>query len=226
MKENRIWEIDFLRAAAIIVMITFHTVYDLEYFAGVKVNSESTVWAYIGNLSGLIFIFISGISSGFSRSSFKRGLKVFGYGMIITLATYIVDKGNYIRFGILHLLGISMMLFPLLKRLNKTFLIFLSAVSIGIGVYIDGLILNTKLLLPFGIMYPNFSSVDYYPIFPYIGVFIIGIIIYNTVYFEKRSIFRFNPRIPLVSVISGNSLMIYLLHQPIIVGIIMIIKKL
>lgn len=226
MKENRIWEIDLLRVLALIMMIIFHTAYDLNYFAGAKINYENPMWTYIGKLSGLLFIFISGISSGFSKNSFKRGLKVFGYGMIITLATYVADKDNYIRFGILHLLGVSMMAFPLLKRLKAAFLIILSTVSIGIGVYIDGLLLNTKLLLPLGIMYPKFSSIDYYPIFPYIGIFIIGIFIYKKVYFDKRSIYKFNSTIPLVSIISKNSLKIYLLHQPIIIGVIMIIKKL
>lgn len=225
MKKNRIWEIDLLRTIAIILMIAFHTVYDLNYYAEVKINYESPIWNYIAVLSGLLFIFISGISSGFSKNSFKRGLMVFGYGMLITFITYLFESKDYVRFGILHFLGISMMLFPILKRLRETFLILISIASIGIGMYFEKVILNTKLLLPLGIMYHGFSSIDYYPIFPYLGVFIFGIIVYKKVYINKKSVFKLKPNIPLIDVISRNSLNIYLLHQPIIIGIILFIKK-
>lgn len=217
-KKSRIWEIDLIRFIAIVLMVTFHLVYDLNEFAGVNVEYEFGIWYYIGAISAILFIFISGISSGFSRNTFKRGLKVLGFGMIITIATYFFDSSQYIRFGILHFLGVSMMFFPLLKKINNWLLLIIGVFSFIAGKYIEMITLNTFLLLPFGFMYRGFASMDYYPLFPYISYFILGILCYKLFYYKGKSFFGFNFNINLVQVVGKHSLIIYLLHQPIILS--------
>lgn len=165
MENRRIFEIDLLRTVAIILMIIFHIVYDLNEFAGIDINYKSGFWYWEGRIAALIFIFISGISSGFSKNSFKRGVKVLGLGMGITIVTYIVIREQYIRFGILHLLGTGMILFPLLKRINNYILLLLSGVIIITSAMFNDILVNTSLLLPFGFMYGGFNTVDYYPLF-------------------------------------------------------------
>lgn len=219
-RKNRIWEVDLLRFVAILLMVIFHFIYDLNEFLGVNVEYEFGFWKFVGAASAILFIFISGISSGFSRNTFKRGFKVLCFGMIITIATYIFDSSQYIRFGILHFLGVSMMLFPFLKKINNWVLVIIGVLSFIVGKYIEIMTVNTFLLLPFGFMYSGFASMDYYPLLPYISYFIFGILCYKLFYYKGRSLLNFNFNLGLVQVVSKHSLSIYLLHQPILLGII------
>ncbi len=217
---RRIWEIDLLRATAIILMIIFHTVVDLNIFAGIDIDYLTGFWYWEGKISALTFIFLAGISSGFSRNSVRRGIKVVAFGMAITLVTYILSKEQYVRFGILHLLGTSMIIFPLLKKMNNVLLLISAAVIALIAIPLKNALVDTSLLLPFGIMYKGFATLDYYPLSPYFSMFILGIIAYKTYYYKKQSLFKSSYENKYITTISKNSLAIYLIHQPVIITII------
>ncbi len=224
MGNRRIWEIDFLRAIAIILMVIFHIVYDLNEFLGIEADYLSGFWYWEGKTSALMFIFLAGISSGFSKNTVKRGIKILIFAMVITLVTYIFFREQYIRFGILHLLGTSMVLFPLLKKMNNV-LLFISAVFIALtSISIKSTLVDTSLLLPFGVMYRGFVTLDYYPISPYLSVFILGILAYKMYYYKGQSIFKFHYKNEYLSIISKNSLAIYLIHQPVLVGMAIMIN--
>jgi len=218
VSSRRIWEIDFLRAIAVILMVTFHVIFDLKEFAGIAINYQSGLWYWVGKISALMFLFLAGISSGFSKNSVKRGIKIFIFAVAITFVTYIFFREQYIRFGMLHLLGVGMILFPLFKRMNNILLI-ISAAAIGFtAVLIKGTLADTSLLLPLGVSYKGFVSLDYYPISPYLSVFILGILVYKMYYYRSESLFKFHCENEYISMISKNSLGIYLVHQPILVG--------
>lgn len=224
MGNRRIWEIDILRAIAIILMVIFHIVYDLNEFVGLDIDYLSGFWYWEGKTSALMFIFLAGISSGFSKNTVKRGIKVLIFAMVITLVTYIFFREQYIRFGILHLLGTSMILFPLLKKMNNI-LLFISAVFIVLtAISIKSILVDTSLLLPFGVMYRGFVTLDYYPISPYLSVFILGILAYKMYYYKGQSIFKFHYKNEYLSMISKSSLAIYLIHQPVLVGMAIVIN--
>ena len=217
MENKRIWEIDLLRAVAIILMATFHTVFDLNQFIGIDLDYQSGFWYWLGKASALAFIFLAGVSSGFSKNTVRRGIKVLAFAMAITIVTYIFFKEQYIRFGILHFLGTSMIIFPVLKRMNN-YLLLTSAVIIAFtAIPLKNILSDTSLLLPFGVMYQGFATFDYYPLIPYLSVFILGVLAYKMYYYKKRSLFKFRFENSGISMISNNSLAIYLIHQPIIV---------
>jgi uncharacterized membrane protein len=215
---RRIWEIDLLRAIAIILMVIFHIVYNLNELVGINVDYQSGFWYWEGKASALTFIFLAGISSGFSRDSVKRGIKVLVYAFALSAFTYIFFTYEYIRFGILHFLGISMILFPLLKRLNNKLLFVTAIVIVLISIPLEGITVNTGLLIPFGITYLGFITLDYYPLIPYLSAFILGILAYKMYYYKKQSLFKFNYENKYIVMISRNSLSIYLIHQPIIIA--------
>jgi uncharacterized membrane protein len=224
MVKNRIIEIDLLRVAAIILMVVFHFVYDLNEFAGVDIDYDSTFWFSIGKAAALLFIFVSGISSCLGRNSIKRGIKVLGFGLLISIVTYFFDPREYIRFGILHFLGISILLSYFLKKLNKPCLFILSIASVLLGLWANSVSVATFLLLPFGFMYIGFATFDYYPLFPYLSVFIFGILAYKVFYQKGQSLMKREYRLNKVNFISKHSLLIYLVHQPIIIGVIIVCK--
>jgi len=218
-------EIDMLRAIAIVLMVLFHLVYDLKEFAGININYQDPVWFLIGKTSALLFIFISGLASGFSKSPVRRGFKVLLYGMGITIVTYLAMRDMYVRFGILHFLGVTMIFSPLLYSLSSQILWALAGASALLGFGLKRIVLETSLFLPFGLMYKDFSSIDYYPLFPYISVTFLGILAYRHLYARRSKplcIFQLNLK-PILW-LSRNSLVIYLVHQPIILLIIFSIK--
>jgi len=220
--KKRIFEIDFLRFVAIIFMVLYHFAYDVQYYLGKDINFEGLGWTFIGKTSSFLFILVSGISSGFSKDNIRRGIKTFIWGLVVTFVTFIFLKEEYVRFGILHFLGLCMMIYPFLYNINSIVLLILSFISFYLGLFLKKITVNTFLFLPFGLYYKGFSSIDYFPVFPYISIYIIGIIIYKSFY--KKGITLFKIKVGFIEYISQKSLVIYLIHQPILLGIIYLIK--
>ena len=223
MAEKRVWEIDFVRAVAIICMVIFHLLFDLVEYLNIDVPYWDSLIVYISN-GVVFFMFISAISSGFSKHPVQRGAIVFAIGMGITVVTYLLMPDVYVRFGILHFLGVSMMLFPLLKKLNNVVLAGLAVLSLVIGIVFQDILVDTWVLLPFGLRHSGFNSIDYYPLFPYLSATILGVIAYKKWYVPKLSVLPFNWDSKVMRWISKHSLAIYLVHQPIILGIIYLVN--
>lgn len=228
-KENftskRIWEIDLLRSLAIVLMIIFHFIYDLDTYTNLEFHYAGGFWYWEGKSAALLFIFLAGISSGLSKQNkIKVGLKIFGYGMIITVVTYIALGQEFVRFGILHFLGVCMIMYPTLYLVRERSLLWLAAIIAPSALIIHSIYVDTSLLLPFGFTYPGFMSVDYYPLSPYLAVFILGIVVYKRFYYHNRSLFSFSIEHPMITWVSKHSLIIYLIHQPILIAIILFVK--
>lgn len=225
-RENRIWEIDFLRGIAIILMSLFHLLYDLSEFYNFSIDYTTGIVDLIGLSSAVMFIILTGISSSLSRSNFKRGAKILLFALMITIITYIYDPDTYINFGILHLIGISILLYSFFKTLNTPLLILLGTLFIVLGNFIGDITLTTNLLVPLGITNSTYAALDYYPLFPYFGVFLFGMALKSILYPQKRSIFSFslssnNP----INFLGQKSLLIYLIHQPIILAVLFLMDK-
>ncbi len=234
--ENRFWEIDSLRGIAIIMMIASNFVTDLDYFNITNVNSVSGVWWFFARTTAIIFIFLVGVSLAISYSRaqassrmpnahifFKflnRGLKIFSWGLIITLVSWLFLKNDFIIFGILHLIGLSIILaYPFLKLRFEN--LFLGAAIIIAGFFIQYLKVNSLWFLWLGLTPQNFFYIDYEPLIPWFGVVLLGIFAGNTIYKKglrafKLPAFENNAAIKYLSLLGRNSLLIYLIHQPIL----------
>lgn len=222
-KKLRIWEIDFLRGIAIILMVIFHVAFDLNDIYNFPVACDKGIFYFAGKTAAILFITIAGISCSFSRNNIKRGLKVFSAAMAVTIATYIFTPGLTIKFGILHFLGISMMLYPLLKKMNNSFLLLSGTLSIAAGYYISKVVMLYDYLFPLGLHGNNFASGDYYPLFPWIGLFMFGIVIGRTLYYKKKSLFKLQVQKNPIMFMGRHSLLIYLIHQPVILLVLKIL---
>ena len=120
--KNRIWELDALRGLFILCVVLVHTIFDLQLFGFVGEDTP-VLFNIIRDYGGILFVLISGICVTLGSHSFRRGAIVFLCGMVITgvtYALYYIDPANeslLIHFGVLHLLGLCMILYPLYKRL-------------------------------------------------------------------------------------------------------------
>lgn len=223
---TRIWELDFLRGIALMMMVYFHFIYDLRELYDYPVNYTNGLNFYIGRVSAILFMLLSGISSSFSKSNAKRGLKVLGAAMLITISTHLYDLEYGIKFGILHFLGVSMLLAPIFIKLNKYVLIWLGAGILLLGGFVSKINTSVNYLFPLGITDSSFASSDYYPLVPWFGVFLIGLALGKFLYKDKRSVFSFDLNDNGINMAGRYTLLIYLFHQPLIIIILTLLQYL
>lgn len=234
---NRYALLDCIRGITLLSMILYHGAWDLVYLYGVKWNWYKGTGAYIWQQSICwTFIFLSGFCWSLGKRPFKRGLIVFGGGILVSAVTCLLMPENRVVFGVLTLTGSCMLLMiPLDKLLKKipseagiflSFLLFFITRNINRG-YLGFESLNMIKLpekwyrgLPatyLGFTAGDFFSTDYFSLFPWLFLFISGYFVQRT--FEKRDIlshscFKWNP-VPF-SFFGRHSLLIYLLHQPVL----------
>lgn len=223
---KRFWEIDATRGVAIVLMILFHTAFDLQYF-GVNGPTGWVFWYLFPRFIATIFIILTGISLtlNYNRSKkdatkrfARRGLKIFFFGLLITLITSLFLPRGAIFFGILHFIGISTIIaIPFVKMRNKALL--LGFVVLLTGFYLQTLGFDFPWLLWLGFAPANFYTFDYFPIFPWFGLILTGIYLGNKFYPKAKRGFRydFTGRLSVLTFLGRNSLVIYLLHQPLII---------
>ena len=234
--QGRFWEIDVLRGIAVVAMVLYHFSYDLAYFGIFGVGFfRSGLGLETGRAIGTSFIFLAGLSLTLSyrrvvepqppgqklfRKYLGRGLRIFSYGLLITLLTWILVPREMIVFGILHLIGASIVLaYPFLGlRLPN---IALGACCIVLGLYLRNFGVDHAWLAWLGIR-PDFFMLDYWPIFPWFGVVLLGIFAGNTLYGGRRKRPpRAAPPLPGIrplAFLGRHSLPVYLVHQPILLA--------
>ena len=186
--KTRFTEIDIARATAIAMMITFHALFQLNYFDIYNVNVENGFWWWFARVTAGTFIFVAGISLtiSYSRSQvfrrfLLRGIKIFCWGLVITLVTWLVMRESYVIFGILHFIGVSIILGYLFVRLRLINLGIGAALIIG-GVFLMRTSFSFPWLLPLGLLPEGLRTADYFPLLPWFGIFLIGICAGNTFY--------------------------------------------
>jgi uncharacterized membrane protein len=219
----RVWQIDFFRGTAIYLMASFHFVFDLNYYWNYPVDYLNGFWYYVGKLSALLFTFIAGVSANLSARHVRRGLVVLSWGLVISVATYLLDSETYIRFGILHMQGSCMLLFPLVKSLRPAWLAAMGTAVFAAGKWTAQLT-GPGFLLPLGIMPIGFQSLDYYPLLPWGALFLYGAALGKLTIASRTTPRTAQPQTwpswarPFTAA-GRHSLEIYLLHQPLLIGL-------
>jgi uncharacterized membrane protein len=178
-----------------------------------------------------LFIFPAGValtiaySRGKRISSFMlRGLELFGLGLVITLLSWLVIPEEYVQFGILHFFGIAFIFAPLFLRFRYINLI-LGAAVMGIGLYLlaQRIYVDSRWLLwlvPYG-----FNTLDYWPLVPWFGLFLVGMFFGEILYPQGNRRFNIpeisNPVASAVMVLGRHPLLVYVVHLPILIGILL-----
>ena len=226
--KSRIWELDALRGICILCVIVVHFLFDLSFFGGLDLTLPAW-YVFIQEYGGAIFVVLSGVCVTLGSKSVRRGLIVFACGMLITAVTYgmyrlgMSGADVVVKFGVLHLLGVCMLVYPAFKKLPPAALALLGLAIAITGYAIRGVVVPQRWLFPLGLTYEGFTSSDYFPLFPQLGYFLIGAAIGKTAYREKRTFlpgaFQQTPVARFFCWCGRQSLFIYLLHQPIVYGL-------
>ena len=217
-------------------MVIHHLLYNFVSFLDAPewlfTNPVFDVLHYI--FAGL-FIFLSGLSSRFSRGNIRRGLIALALAFAITAVTYYMDMP--IWFGVIHLLAFSMLFFGLTRSIwdmiprkivSAIFISLIVASSLAIS-HVEPIAENWMsniLLSLLGWRQLGFESYDYFPLLPWIFVFLLGT--WAGIYIVERRLptWFYDAEFPILPAIGRKSLLIYVLHQPILYGLVMVIRPL
>lgn len=236
MKRERFAELDHLRGLAVSMMIIYHAAFDLQVFAGWNLDVLRGGWLILARSTLILFLLLVGISFAVSsrkraeqgRSLWPRAMRraavVGGLAAVISIGTYAFDPTNYVRFGILHCIAASILLLPLFYRIRR-FAILITPLTL-LPWYLATL-LPSEGLLPFGLTPAGFQSIDYVPLLPWFAIVLIGLWL-GWLGYERYPQWRTS--MPTLSMsplrwMGRNALLIYLVHQPILVASIYVLTR-
>jgi len=237
---RRFIELDVLRGLAIIFMIYLHVLWDLDYFGIVPMNNS--IYSTLQKTVPPLFFLLVGISIIVSKKKIEnkpeidenvyykrlvmRGLKIFGLGMILTVGSLIFMPGKVVFFGVLHCIGLSVVLsVPFLKYRNYNLLFAILLIFAGTVAAQHPVENPTIFHLTLG-LHPTDVwryTVDYFPLLPWFGICLLGIVVGDCLYsgnerrFRMPDLSKYRPA-KIFQWAGQHSLIIYLLHQPVIAG--------
>ncbi len=248
---NRAFELDVIRGFAIFMMILHHVAYDFRYVLEYK-NLFSFIrgdcrwfWGLLQPFFLCLFVGVSGICCQFSKNNFKRAFKLGAVAIAFSAATiaadHFLDLGCTIYFNVLHMLTLATLLFAVFDHFERrktgerqsrggTFvllIIVLLAVFLSNAIPVYNEVYKNGWVFILGIEpYPSYDLVmgDEMGLFPWLGVFFLGVLIGRLVYSNKETVFPNTPRkvrtlLKPFEWIGRHSLLIYILHQPVVLGI-------
>jgi len=243
-REGRYDLIDTIRGIAIVSMMIFHCCYDIFMVYGrdpswysqpaVHIWQQSICWT---------FILVSGFVWSWGRSgNLKRGIMLNVWGLVISGVTVLAMPAEAVWFGILNCIGCAVLLMipmePVLRRipaaigLVAAFALFVMFKDVQLGYLgVPGVfrldlpdwLYDCRVLTPFGFPFPGFRSSDYFPILPWLFLYICG-------YFLNRLVMAIRPLqsvarhgLAPLSTVGRYSIWIYLIHQPVCMLICMLV---
>lgn len=233
-RKPRIYALDWLRGIAVLGMILHHALFAVEevsrlfgYDITFPILDTWVFWVLQELFVGL-FLLISGICTAFSRSVLRRGVIVCAVALLITLVTGVLLPacgvyGLEIWFGILHMFGLSMILYGLFTCKNRLVPV-LTAVALFVlylaVITCRGMAWADYALAVVGVTPEDFYSADYYPLLPYFFLFLAGSFLGQPVKNHQLPERFYTLRLRPVEWVGRHSLWIYLAHQPIIFGLV------
>ena len=239
--------IDVLRGLAVLGMVCYHFCYDWFVVFGrnpfwfqhgaVVLWQQAVCWTFI-LLSGFVWYWGR-------RGALRRGLICSLCGLAVTLVTALAVPEEAVWFGVLSFYGCAIWLLlplePLLRRvpgwpgLGIGFVLFVLTRRVAEGVvslgsltlwHIPRNVYQSGWLMPLGFPAPGFRSSDYFPLLPWFFLFLCGYFLFR-ISRERESWQRLlkGTAPEGLARIGRHSLLIYMLHQPLCMGLCWLLKN-
>ncbi|HEC28047.1 MAG TPA: DUF1624 domain-containing protein [Gammaproteobacteria bacterium] len=235
---NRSNVVDLMRGFAVALMIVFHFCYDLTYYRFASFDFyHDPFWLNFRTFIVSLFLLVVGISQSLAfygkvprNRIIKRLLILLALSLLISIATYFIFPGRTIVFGILHFILVASIIALPFSRHPLASLIF-GITAVFIGNTIANELFNQGWLHWIGFMQYKPATEDYVPLFPWLGVVLIGIWVGHTLLSSGNGQRILNADLPvpgkqLLEVAGRHSLLIYILHQPILFGLLWAVRLL
>ncbi|MFN3909988.1 MAG: DUF1624 domain-containing protein [Candidatus Anstonellaceae archaeon] len=248
----RIEQVDILRGVGIFLVILYHFFYALYFFGFSNINPNTGFLLIIGRLAASIMVFVVGMSLTLSyvnasktNSFFSltkkylfRSLKLFAVAFFISIISYIFYPEGWIRWGIIHFIALAVFVCSFFARFYY-FNLVAGFYSILFGFLINPIPTNNFFLFILGFHLPIYS-LDYFAFFPWVGLVFLGMYSAKRLYLKKDLIEQTSQKTTILAkennnitsliskyfiLMGQNTLLLYLIHVPIFVSILLFIKK-
>lgn len=236
---------DTLRGLTLLSMIAYHGCWDMVYILGADWPWYQSSGAYLWQQSICwTFILLSGFSFSLGRRHWRRGWLVFGCGAVVTAVTLVVMPGQEIWFGVLTLLGSCMLLGALLERplgrvpagaglvLSAALFVLTRSVNRGYLGFeglclaaLPGELYRNMATAYLGFPFPGFRSTDYFSLVPWLFLFLTGYFLFRLTGQRLAAAPDLGRCAPLEA-LGRRSLLVYMLHQPVLYGLTMVLRLL
>jgi len=229
---GRVEVLDISRTVALLGMVVFHFVYDLEFFGYIARGTVySGLWPVLAKTVAGSFLFLAGVSLYLAHGQrirwhpyFRRLAIIAAAAGLVTIGTYIAMPNAFVYFGILHSIAFASLMGLLFLRLP---ILLTLAIAVGILVapkWMASDIFNHPWLTWIGLSTEVPRSVDFEPVFPWLAPCLIGIAVAK--FAQRHGIWQKLAKIeiqqPMLSRLlvrpGQHSLVIYLVHQPILIA--------
>lgn len=231
---KRLLRLDEIRGITLVSMILYHGIWDLVHLFGWNLPWYRLLPGYVWQQSICwTFILLSGFCWSLGHHRYKRGVTVFAAGALVTAVTCFVMPASRVVFGVLTLLGSCMLLcIPFRKLLEKCPSVPGGAVSFSLFLFLrnvnrGSLGFEKWKLLPLpekwyhspataylGFPPEDFFSTDYFSLIPWMFLFLTGYFLYRFCLEKGQLIHLEGGKLPLMQWLGRHSLILYLLHQP------------
>jgi uncharacterized membrane protein len=230
-RQSRYAIFDVIRGTAILMMIVYHFSWDLTFFglADFQIFTDPW-WIWFANVIVIMILGVMGVSQVMARQrSFKitvfarRFAKIASAAAAVSLATWFMDPGTYVFFGILHHIAVASVLIAGAILLPSVVLIALAAVILAAPFYFVHEIFSPDWMLWLGLSPSAAAAVDYVPLAPWFAVPVLGIVVGRWFFLRgfAAALLAWNPQGPLMRTVrfaGRHSLAVYLIHQPVLYG--------
>lgn len=244
--EKRYYLLDAVRGICILGMIIYHTLFDVVAFFGVEVSINMlSVINTIRDFGACCFIALSGICIHFGKKPLKRAITISVAGLVVSAVTFVAMPELPIIFGILTFMGVAaFLMIPLRRILDKfpagisaavCFILFLVTFDLTkhrLGCYgfeimpLPEFLYRNYFTAFLGFPFYGFASSDYYPVFPWIFMFLFGFFLWKLIRKSGRLLRLLGIRLRFFEKAGKYSLYIYMAHQPVILGVLLLISAL
>ena len=238
---GRYWEVDALRGLAIVMMVAFHAAFDVAYLGYWQTDVFAGAWKLWSALIASTFIGVAGVSLAISYSRLcrhsqgwrifgrylRQGLRLLGWGLVITFTSWLYTGEVVVAFGILHLIGTATILsYPFLARPRAGLAV--GALAVALGMHFGSMpVIRPWAVLPL-VGPPATTQLDYFPLLPWAGVMLIGVFLGQSLYPGGRrrlSLPEGQHWLGLRQLVwlGQRSLLIYLAHQPVLLALLTLV---
>ena len=223
----RLRGLDALRGVAILAMIAYHFCFDLRWFGLARFDFEQDPrWIAARSVILGSFLFIAGISlvlllqrPDAPRRFARQVSRIVAAALLVTLASYLAFPQRYIWFGVLHAIAVALLVAYPLARHPRI------AAVIGIAIVAAGLLIahpvfDAPALAWIGFMTHKPATEDYVPLFPWAGLVLLGTAAGHALLRTHGRLLAPLERWPrLLAVLGRHSLLVYLVHQPLLIAL-------
>lgn len=228
--EKRFFGLDFWRGIAVMMMVVFHFVWDLNYFGVLGQDPYLGFWGVFQKLTAGAFLFLSGTTlaisynkntENFVKKFFKKSARIFLFAFTITLFTLAFFPEQPVFFGILHLIALGTLLaIPLVSKKNLA--LALGILLVFLPVFFDFSALGIEPLFFAGLS-EALPALDFFPLIPWFGAMLLGIFFGSSFYGKgKQEIGIEIPKNALTEktvFLGKHSLFVYFVHQPVLFAV-------